>query len=108
MSANNPESLFKPVEWVSPGDQRDTGRYHMLSTIRDLAAGVSLALRLVERSNMQVDNGDAPILGGNDVARFTRMSIAAMDWVEASIDEHFDEMMELNAASAAFRGRAKS
>jgi hypothetical protein len=94
-----PEPVFQRVNWVAPRDQVDSGRYVMLSNIRDLAAGVALALQLVERSNMQVDNGAAPIIGGADAARFTRMSIAAMNWVEASIDEHFDEMIDLSAAS---------
>lgn len=99
MSARTPDPLFQRVDWVAPHSQVDTGSYLMLSNIRDLAAGVALALRLVERSNMQVENGDAPVIGGDDATRFTRMSIAAMNWVEASIDEHFDDMIGGGMAS---------
>jgi len=97
--------VFKPVEWVPAAAQEDTGGYVMLSRIRDLASGVAVALQIIEKSAMNVDLGDDPILDGSDVSRLIRMSVAAMSLIEGCIDEHFDEMIELGAAS---RERAKS
>jgi hypothetical protein len=91
---DNKAPLFSAFEWVGARDQVDTGRYTMLSNIRDLASGVALALQLVERSALQKDLDDAPIIDGAAAVRFTRMSIAAMNVIEGYIDEHFDEMSE--------------
>lgn len=96
-TADNPAPLFKSFEWVGDPDQVDTGRYTMLSNIRDLASGVALALQIVERSALQKEIGDAPIIDGAAVVRFTRMSIAAMNVIECSIDEHFDDMSDRGA-----------
>lgn len=90
--------LLKPFEWVGKSDQADTGRYVMLSNIRDLAAGVALALKVVERSQLQRENGEAPIIDGNDEFRFTRLSIAAMNVIEGYVDDHFDDMADSAAA----------
>ena len=90
--------LLKPFEWVGKSDQADTGRYVMLSNIRDLASGVALAPQLVERSQLQRENGEAPIIDGNEEFRFTRFSIAAMLVIEGYIDEHFDDMADGAAA----------
>jgi hypothetical protein len=89
---------FKPFEWVSREDQTDNGRYVVMSVIRDLASGVAVALQIIEKSSLDADIGDEPIISGSDVARLTRMSIAAMDVIEGYIDEHFDEMSERGAA----------
>lgn len=91
-TAVNEAHAFKPFEWVSPNHQADTGRYTMLSNIRDLASGVALALQLVERAELQNESGAAPIIDGPAALRFTRMSIAAMSVIEGYIDEHFDDM----------------
>lgn len=93
-----PTALYQPVEWVRKCDQADNGRYQMLSTIRDLAAGVALALQLVERADIQNQLGDTPIIDGSDSARLPRMSIAAMNVIEEFVDAHFDEMHD-NAAA---------
>lgn len=89
--------LFKPFEWVSPEDQVNTGRYVLMSNVRDLASGVAVALEIIEKSNLNVHIGDAPVITGSEAARFTRMSIAAMNVIQGYIDEHFDEMSELGA-----------
>lgn len=91
-TTDNQAPLFSAFEWVENQDQR--GPYRMLSHIRDLAAGVSLALQIIERSGLSQESGDAPILGTPDALRFTRMSIAAMQIIEDRIDEHFDEMSD--------------
>lgn len=90
-----PAALFKPFEWVSPDDQVDTGRYVAMSNIRDLVAGVALALQIVERSDLQRELGDAPIIDSADAKRFTSMAIAAMSVIEGYIDEHFDDMSDV-------------
>lgn len=69
----------------------------MLSDIRDLASGVALALQLIERSDLQKENGNVPIIDGVDSLRFTRMSIAAMNVIEGYIDDHFDNMSDRGA-----------
>jgi len=100
MSTSNttkPTPLFIPFEWVAESDQADTGRYTMLSNIRDLAAGVGLALQMVERAELQKDLGDVPVIDDSAVMRFTRMSVAAMNVIEGYIDEHFDDMSERGA-----------
>lgn len=100
MATENQAPAFKPFEWVSARDQVDTGRYRMLSTIRDLASGVALALEIVEKSRLDVDIGDQPLITDSDAARLTRMSIAAMNVIEGYIDEHFDEMSDCGAERA--------
>lgn len=93
-TTTSPAALFSPFDWVEERDQVDTGRYGMLSNIRDLASGVALALQMVERSGLQKELGDAPIIDGAAALRLTRMSIAAMNVIEGYIDEHFDDMNE--------------
>ncbi len=100
MSAAAP--LFKPFDWVPPEDQRDTGRYAMLSNVRDLACGLGVVLAMVERQQLDTERGDAPIVDAADALRLTRMSIAAMSMIEFCIDDHFDQMQDLAAASRKF------
>lgn len=92
------EQLFKPFQWVGEPDQVDTCRYAMLSNIRDLASGVSLALEMVERSQLDIEREDAPIIDTPAALRLVRMSIAAMNVIEGYVDEHFDEMQDSAAA----------
>lgn len=89
---DEPASLFQQVQWVPPQDQ--VGPYDMLSEIRDLAAGVGLALAMIERTAIALDLGDAPLLEQRQVCVLTRMSVAVMSVIEARIDEHFDDMHE--------------
>lgn len=84
--------LFTPFEWVGERHQADTGRYTMLSTIRDLASGVGLALQIVERSAPQEESGADPVIDASAALRFTKMSIAAVSVIERYIDEHFDDL----------------
>lgn len=97
-TGNNLAPLFRSFEWVGESAKADTGRYVMLSNIRDLASGVALALQLAERSDLQQENGDAPLIDAAASRRFTRMSIAAMNVIEGYIDEHFDDMNDRAAA----------
>lgn len=97
MSRPDVKPVHQAFQWVAESDQSNTGRYTMLSNIRDLASGVALALQLVERSDLQKELGDAPIIDGIDSLRFTRMSIAAMNVIEGYIDDHFDEMNDRGA-----------
>lgn len=96
---NNQAPLFRAFEWVGDSAKVDTGRYAMLSNIRDLASGVALALQLIERSDLQQENGDAPLIDDAVARRFTRMSIAVMNVIEGSIDEHFDDMIDRRVAA---------
>ena len=89
---NEPAALYSAFEWVSGPDR--LGPYRMLSQIRDLAAGVSLALGIVERSEMNKESGAVPIVDTPDALRLTRMSIAAMQIIEDKLDEHFDDMQD--------------
>lgn len=93
-ATENQAPLFRPFGWVAPRDQANTGRYTMLSNIRDLAAGTALVLAMVERQQLDAERGDAPIVDAADAMRLTRMSIAAMNVIEGFIDEHFDEMQD--------------
>lgn len=93
---DEPAPLFTPFEWVSTADQM--GPYDMLSDVRDLAAGTSLVLAMIERSQLSTDAGGAPLLDAGSISRLTRMSIAAMNCIEGRIDEHFDWMNNRGAA----------
>ena len=97
-------AVFTPFDWVAKRDQVDTGDYTMLSGIRDLASGVAIALQLVERSALQTEAGDAPIIDEAVALRFMRMSIAAMNVIENSIDEHFDDMSDRAANALRHQG----
>lgn len=103
MSADNqtPAALFQPFAWVEKNDRANTGRYTMLSNVRDLAAGAALILAMVERQQLDSERGDAPIVDAGDALRLTRMSIAAMNTIEGYIDEHFDDMKDEAAQRAA-------
>ena len=101
----SPCPLFKPFEWVARQDQANTGRYTMLSNIRDLAAGAALVLAMVERQQLDSERGDSPIVDAADALRLTRMSIAAMSMIEECIDGHFGEMQD-EAMAARKRGAA--
>lgn len=106
-TAKKPAALFSAFDWVPEPDR--LGPYRMLSQIRDLAAGVSLALEIIERSGISRESGDAPILDAPDELRFTRMSIAAMQIIEDKLDEHFDDMHDRaeNLRRAAKEGGAR-
>jgi hypothetical protein len=88
--AEKPLPLFAPFQWLGPLGQRDP--YDLLTDVRDLAAGVTVALQMVERSNMQEETGNAPLFDLDTKYRLTRMSIAAMRCIEERIDAHFDTM----------------
>lgn len=94
-----PATLFKPFAWVPKNDQMNTGRYTMLSNIRDLACGVGVVLAMVERHQLDAERGDPPIVDGADAMRLTRMSIAAMTVIEELVDRHFEEMSDEAAAA---------
>lgn len=100
----DPVAMFKPFAWVAQQDRANTGRYTMLSNIRDLACGVGVVLAMVERQQLDAERGDAPIVDAADAMRLTRMSIAAMQVIEGFVDDHFDEMQD---AAAARRSSAK-
>lgn len=84
--------LFKPFAWVATKDRKDTGRYTMLSDIRDLACGVGLVMAMVERQQLDTERGDAPLIDEAEALQFTRMSIAAMSMIEGLIAAHFEDM----------------
>lgn len=98
-SSDVPDALFKPFAWVKQQDRANTGRYTMLSNIRDLACGTSVVLALVERQQLDSERGDASIIGAADAMRLTRMSIAAMSVIEEMVDAHFEEMQDEAAAA---------
>jgi hypothetical protein len=86
--------LFTPFEWVDRKDQTNTGSYFLLSNIRDLASGTAVALEIVERSRLHAEAGDAPIVDEATALRLTRMSIAAMNLIEESVDVRFRKMQQ--------------
>lgn len=88
----DPSALFKPFAWVAKNDRKDTGRYTMLSDIRDLACGVGLVMAMVERQQLDAERGDAPLIDEAEALQFTRMSIAAMSVIEGLIADHFEDM----------------
>lgn len=91
------QALFKPFSWLGSSEQY--GPYDLLSDVRDLAAGVTVALQMIERSNMLDENGTAPLLDLDSKFRLNRMSIAAMRCIEERIDAHFDNMPAQGAAA---------
>jgi cytidylate kinase len=101
-----PTALFKSFAWVEQKDRANTGRYTMLSNIRDLACGTSVVLAMVERQQLDSERGDAPIIDAADAMRLTRMSIAAMNVIEEMVDAHFEEMQD--EATAARRVAARN
>lgn len=86
--------VFKPFEWVP--ERRQRGPYDMLSDVRDIAAGIGLVLQIVERSEMQKEVGDAPILDNSDIGQLLRLSIASMHTVEGRIDTYFEHLNNPN------------
>lgn len=91
-----PAPLFKPFAWVAQKDQADTGRYTMLSNIRDLACGVGVVLAMVERQQLDAERGDAPIVDAADALRLTRMVIASMSLLRDRIDQRFESMNDVD------------
>jgi hypothetical protein len=84
------EPLFKSFEWVALQNQGES--YDLLSDARDIAAGVAVALQMVERTNLNNENGDAPLLGLSDTTALTRLSIASMNLLRDRIDQQFTYM----------------
>lgn len=106
-TTTEPAALFKAFDWVPRQEQ--LGSYRMLSQVRDLAAGASLLLEIIERSELSKESGDAPIVSTPDALRLTRMSIAAMQVIEDKLDEHFGDMQDRAVAlrKAAEEGGAR-
>jgi len=90
LNCTDPAPVFKPFAWVAPRLQCDT--YDPLADARDIAAGVAIALQMVERANMDVENGDAPLLGERESSALMRMSIASMNLLRDRIDQQFEYM----------------
>lgn len=101
--ADAPAPLFLPFQWLGKTEQQ--GPYDLLTDVRDLAAGVTVALQMIERSNMLEQNGDAPLLDLDSGSRLTRMSIAAMRCIEERIDAHFDNRPLQVSATAQGEGK---
>lgn len=87
-TSDEPAPLFKPFQWVPEQHQR--GPYDMLQDVRDVVAGVSLVLEIVERSGLMHEVGDAPLVDNFDAGRLNRMAIAALHCVEGRLDTYFD------------------
>lgn len=96
--------MFKPFEWVAPSHQ--TGPYDLLSNVRDLAAGASVIMAMIEQSDIDLDNGDAPLFDAFNRGRLLRMSIAAMHAIDGQIEHHFDRMTKEGEKARAESGRA--
>lgn len=82
--------LFEAFEWV-PTRLR-SGPYDLLSDVRDIVGGVATAMQMIESSRMNVENGDAPLLGVQAECSLQRMSIAAMRCVELRVANHLEYM----------------
>jgi hypothetical protein len=82
--------VFERFEWLSRADQK--GPYDLLSNVRDLAAGASVIMAMIEQSDMDADNEEAPLFNQVNRGRLLRMSIAAMATVEVEIERHFNRL----------------
>lgn len=82
--------LFEPFEWVARAHQ--TGPYDLLSDVRDLAAGAGVIMAMIEQSDIDVDNGEAPLFTPFNRGRLLRMSIAAMNTIDVQVERYFDRM----------------
>lgn len=87
---NNQAPLFEAFEWVPTRLQR--GPYDLLSDVRDIVGGVATAMQMIERSRMNVENGDAPLLGEQAESSLQRMSIATMRCLERRVANHLEHM----------------
>jgi len=85
-----PAPLFKPFAWVPSHLQ--TSNYGQLARVHDIAAGVAVALELVERAQIDVEHGDPPLLGAFECGALMRLSIASMNQLRDEIGEQFAYM----------------
>jgi len=95
----DPAPVFKPFVWVAPRLQG--AAYDQLADARDIAAGVAIALQMVESTQLEVENGDAPLLGERESSALMRMSIASMNLLRDRIDQQFEYMNKTGQAASA-------
>lgn len=81
--------VFEPFSWLPKGTGTHEAR--LLEMAKDVAAGVALALQLVERSEIEIDNGlDAPLLSRTDCGVLQRLSISSCHLLRDALDDTFD------------------
>lgn len=102
--SDNQVPMFEPFEWVARPHQ--AGPYDLLSNVRDLAAGASVIMAMIEQSDMDRDNDEAPLFNGFNRGRLLRMSIAAMNTIDGQIERHFERMAKEGEKACAKAGRA--
>lgn len=86
----NPVPVFQPFEWVYRAYQN--GPYDLISDTRDLAGGACVILEMIEQSDMDVDNDDAPMFNNYHKGRLFRMAVAALRTIELQTAAHLEKM----------------
>jgi hypothetical protein len=84
------EPIFQPFEWVCRSYQN--GPYDLISNTRDLSGGACVILEMIEQSDMDVDNGDAPMFNDYHKGRLFRMAMAALRTIELQTAAHLEKM----------------
>ena len=102
--SDNGAPMFEPFEWVTRSHQ--TGPYDLLSNVRDLAAGASVIMAMIEQSDMDRDNDEPPLFNEFNRGRLLRMSIAAMNTVDEQIERYFDRITKEGEKACAKARRA--
>lgn len=82
--------LLQPFEWVTRAFQ--TGPYDLVANAHDLAGGACVIMEMIEQSDMDAQNGDAPIFNDYNRGRLFRMAIAAMHTIELQTNSHLEKM----------------
>ncbi len=65
-------------------------------------------MAMIEQSDMDRDNDDAPLFNGFNRGRLLRMSIAAMEVIDNQIERHFERMTKQGEKAHAQAGRASA
>lgn len=89
---NTPAPLFTPFEWVTRAYQN--GPYDLIANVHDLAGGACAIMEMIEQSDTDAGNGDAPLFNGYNRGRLLRMAIAAMHTIELQTSCHLEKMQE--------------
>lgn len=85
-----PQALFEAFSWVPP--QQRGENYELLSNVRDIAAGATITLEMVERAELDAEHDNAPLLSEYHTGALMRMVIASMNLLRDRIDQRFESM----------------
>jgi hypothetical protein len=84
------EPIFHPFEWVTRKHQ--VGPYEMIANTRDLVGGACVILEMIEQSDRDTENEDAPIFNDYYKGRLFRMAVAALQTIEMQTAAHLEKM----------------